>query len=189
VAQLSTLGGIRTHHKIMKTKIPSIIAAVIVVFILLVASVSAKAELRIEKAFCGAKGSWCDVTAFLQSKVKGETLSAKISQPYREIGGDPAPGQVKNLIIDYRYSGSSFRLSLKEQYPVAFTVELPSSEAVAPGNDLLVTAMVKDAKSHQRGGHSWLTYLSYSITLVSIIWAVVATIQLRKIKRQFSKNT
>ena len=173
----------------MKTKIPSSIAAVIVVSILLVASVSAKAELRIEKAYCGAKDSWCDVTAFLRSRVSGETLSTKITQPYQEIGGDPAPGQVKNLVIDYRYGGRSFRLSLKEQYPVAFTVELPSSEAVAPGSDPLVTALVKDAKSHQRGGHSWLTYLSYSITLVSIIWAVVATIQLRKIKRQFSKNT
>ena len=162
---------------------------VVVVFILLATSVSAKAELRIEKAFCGAKGSWCDVTAFLQSKVKGDTLSVKISQPYREIGGDPASGQVKNLIIDYRFNGDSFRLSLKEQYPVGFTVELPSSDAVAPGNDPLATALMKDAKSHQRGGHSLPNYLCYGITLVSITWANVTTIQLRKIKKQFSKNT
>jgi hypothetical protein len=80
-------------------------------------------------------------------------------------------------------------LSLKEQYPVAFTVELPSSEAVAPGSDPLVTALIKDAKSHHRGGLSWLTYLKYSVTLVAIVWAVVATIQLQKIKRQLSKNT
>jgi hypothetical protein len=162
---------------------------VLVVFILLATSVSAKAELRIEKAFCGAKGSWCDVTAFLQSKVRGDTLSIKISQPYREIGGDPASGQVKNLIIDYRFNGGSFRLLLKEQYPVAFTVELPSADAGAPGNDPLATALIKDAKSHQRGGHSWLSYLSYGITLISIIWAVVASIQLRKLKKQLNKNT
>ena len=77
-------------------------AAVIVGFILLVAGVSAQAELRIEKAYCGAKGSWGDVTAFMRSKVKGETLSVKIEQPFQQIGGDPAPGQVKSLIIDYR---------------------------------------------------------------------------------------
>jgi len=72
------VGGIRTPHNTMKTKTPSIIAAVIAVFILLVAGVSAKAGLRIEKALCGAKGSWCDATAFLQSKVQDDTLSAKI---------------------------------------------------------------------------------------------------------------
>jgi hypothetical protein len=166
----------------------SIDLVVIVVFVLFAASVSAEAELRIEKAFCGAKGSWCDVTAFLQGKVKGDTLSAKISQPFREIGGDPAPGQGKNLIIDYRLNGVSFRLSLKEQYPVAFTIELPSSEAVAPGNDSHATALINDAKSHKRGGYSWLSYLGYSITLVSIICAVVALVQLRKIKKQLSKN-
>jgi hypothetical protein len=160
----------------------------IVVFILLATSVSAEAALKVEKAFCGAKGSWCDVTGFLQSKVQGDTLSAKISQPFREIGGDPAPGQVKHVIIDYRLNGASFRLALKEQYPVAFTVELPSSEAIAPGNDPLATELIKNAKSHLRGGHSWLTYLSYGITLVSIIWAVVASIQLRKLKKQLSKN-
>ncbi len=173
----------------MKTKIQSIIAAVIVVFILLVASVSAEAALRIEKAFCGAKDSWCDVTALLQSKVQGDTLSMKISQPYREIGGDPAPGQGKHLIIDYRLNGLSYQLALVEKYPVAFTIELPSSEAVAPGSDHQATALMEDAKSHIRGGHSWFRYISYGITLISIIWAITATIQLQKIKRQFSKNT
>jgi hypothetical protein len=182
VKQLDTL---------MKTsRIPAIVFGLelIVVFVLLATSVSAEAALKIEKAFCGANGSWCDVTAFLQSKVQGNRLSTKISQPYREIGGDPASGQVKHLIIDYRLSGASFRLALKEQYPVAFTVELPSSEAVAIGADPEATALMRDAKSHIRGGHSWLGYLGYSITIVSIIWAVVVTIQLWKIKKQLSKG-
>ena len=162
---------------------------IIVVFILLVASVSATAELRIEKAYCGVKGSWCDVTGFLQSKVHGDTLSTKISQPFREIGGDPAPSQVKHLIIDYRLNGLSYQMALIEKNSVAFSVELPSSEAIAPGSDPLVAALMEDAKSHIRGGHSWVGYLGYGITLVAIIWAVVTTIQLRKVKRQFSKNT
>lgn len=63
-----------------------------IVIVLLAMSVSAESALRIEKALCGAKGSWRDVTPFMKSKVQGDTLSAKISQPFREIGGDPAPG-------------------------------------------------------------------------------------------------
>jgi hypothetical protein len=178
----------------MKTpRIPAIAfrLELMIVFVLLATSVSAGAALRIEKAFCGAKGSWCDVTAFLQSKVHDDALSTKISQPFREIGGDPASGQVKHLIIDYRLNGALYRLALTEQYPVAFTVELPSSEAVAPGSDPQVTALVADAKSHIlshiRGVHSWIGYLGYGITLVSICWAVVVTIQLWKIKKQLSK--
>ena len=69
-----------------------------------------------------------------------------------------------------------------------FTVELPSSEAVAPGNDPVATALIKEAKSHLQGGLSWLTYLSYGITLVSIIWAVVATIQLGKLKKAIQQE-
>jgi hypothetical protein len=160
----------------------------VIVFVLLATGVSAEAALRIQRAYCGAKDSWCDVTAYLQSKVHDDTLSTKISQPFREIGGDPAPGQVKHLIIDYRLNGASFRLVLKEQGPLAFTVELPSSEAVAPGADPEATALMKDAKSHIRGGHSWLVYLGYSITIVSVIWAVVATIQLCKVKNQLIKG-
>lgn len=161
----------------------------IIAFVLLATNISAEATLRIEKAFCGAQGSWCDVTVFLQSKVQGDTLSTKIAQPYREIGGDPASGQVKHLIINYRLNGLSYQMALIEKYPVAFTVELPSPEAVVPGSDPQITALMGVAKSHTRGGHSWLGYLGYGITLVSIIWAGVVTIQLRKIKRQLSKAT
>lgn len=142
-------------------------------FVLFAATVSANAELRIEKAYCGAKGSWRDVTAFLQGKVEGDKLSMTIWQPFREIGGDPAPDRGKNLVIDYRLNGVPFELALNEQYPTAFTVELPSSAAVAPGHDPLAAALIKDARSHQGGGHSWLNYFSYGTTLISIVWAVV----------------
>lgn len=173
----------------MKTSRISAVSELIIVFVLLATSVSAEASLKIEKAFCGAKDSWCDVTAFLQSKVRSDTLSTKISQPYGEIGGDPAPGQVKHLVIDYRLNGLSYQIALTEKYPVAFTVELPSSDAVAPGADPAITALMGDAKSHLRGGHSWRGYLGYSITFLAILWAVVVTIQLWKIKRQLSKPT
>lgn len=176
----------------MKTpRIPAIVFGLrlVLVFVLLATSVSAEAALRIEKAFCGAKGSWRDVTAFLQSKVHDDTLSTSISQPFREIGGDPASGQVKHLIIDYRLNGALYRLALTEQYPIAFTVKLPSPQAVAPGSDPEATALVLEVKSHIRGNHSWLGYLGYGITLISICWAVVVTTQLWRIKKQLSKAT
>jgi hypothetical protein len=163
--------------------------ATIVGLFLLATSASVEADLRIEKAYCGAKNSWCDVTAFLQGKVRGDKLSVEISQPCQKIGGDPAPGEGKNLIIDYRLNGNSFRLSLKEQYPVAFTIELPSSQAVAPGTDTAATAMMRDAKSHLRGGRSLLSYLGWGITLLSIVWAVLATVQLQKLKKQLGQRT
>jgi hypothetical protein len=178
VRQLDTL------MKISRTSAITFGLELMTVLVLLATSVSAKAALRIERAYCGAKDSWCDVTTFLQRKVQGDTLSTKISQPYREIGGDPAPGQVKHLIIDYRLDGASYRLALTEKYPVAFTVEIPSSEATAPGGDPTAAALMSDAKSHIRGGRSWAVYFGYSITIVSIIWAIVATVQLRKVKKQ-----
>ena len=172
-------------------RIPAIVfrLEVIVVFVLLVTSVSAEAALRIQKAVCGANDSWCDVTVFLQSKVKGDTLSTTLSQPFEEIGGDPAPDQVKQLIIDYRLSGASYRLVLTEQYPVAFAVELPSSEAAAPGADPQVTALMEDATSHVRSGPSWFGYLGYGLTIVSVVWAIIATIKLQKMKKHLRTRT
>ena len=160
------------------------------VFVLLVTSVSAEAALRIERAFCGSNGSWRDVTAFLQSQVRDDKLSVKISQPFREIGGDPAPGEIKHLIVDYRLSGTRYRLDLKEQGPVAFTVELPSPDAVAPGADPAATAVMADATARlhgERSGAFWFGCLGYGIALVAMIWAVVVTIQLRNVKKQFLK--
>lgn len=86
-------------------------------------------RLQISKAKCGAESSWRDVTAYLQSKIKGNKLSVSISQPFREIGGDPIFGVRKRLIVDYKLEGKSRRLSLTEKYPVAFTIKIPRIEA------------------------------------------------------------
>ena len=103
---------------------------------------TSKDTLQIDRAFIGATDAWCDVTAFLRRHVAGDALSVTISQPFTQIGGDPAPGKGKNLILDYRMKGQAFRLCLEEQYPVAFTIELPSSNAKAPGADSKVRAML-----------------------------------------------
>jgi hypothetical protein len=167
-----------------------------VVFALLVTSVPVEASLQIEKAICGANGSWFDVTACLQGKVEGDTLFTKISQPFAEIGGDPAFGKPKHLIIDYRSGSASRRLALEEKYPVAFEVELPSSKAVAPGTDPKVTAFMEDAgshmkrvsisdpESHMKRGRYSLINLACSISIVSMIWAIDATIELLKVKKR-----
>jgi len=88
--------------------------------------------------------AWRDVTPFLRQHLSGDALSVTIAQPFTEIGGDPASGKVKNLIVDYRLNGRAFRLWLEEQYPVAFTIQLPSPHAKAPGADSKVRAMLKN---------------------------------------------
>ena len=87
-------------------------SVLVVAVTLFVSSAFAKDGLQIDKAYCGATGSWRDVTAFLQHQLKGDTLSVDIAQPFEEFGGDPAFGRVKNLIIDYRLNGKHSRLLL-----------------------------------------------------------------------------
>ena len=103
---------------------------------------TSKDTLQIDRAFIGATDAWRDVTAFLRRHVSGAALLVTISQPFTEIGGDPASGKVKNLIVDYRLNGRAFRLCLEEQYPVAFRIELPSPDAQAPGADSKARAML-----------------------------------------------
>ena len=104
----------------------------------------AKDTLRIDRAFIGTTDAWRDVTAFLRQQLSGDALAVTIAQPFTEIGGDPASGKVKNLIVDYRLNGRAFRLWLEERYPVAFTIQLPSPNAKAPGADSKVRAMLKN---------------------------------------------
>jgi hypothetical protein len=105
---------------------------------------TSKDTLRIDRAFLGTTDAWRDVTPFLRQQLSGDALSATIAQPFTEIGGDPASGKVKNLIVDYRRNGRAFRLWLVEKYPVAFTIQLPSPDAKAPGADSEVRVMLKN---------------------------------------------
>lgn len=82
-------------------------------------------RLTISKAVCGAPGSSRDVTAWARSLVKQNKLSLRLSQPFEEIGGDPAFGRRKKLSIQYRLGGVARELSQTEEYPIAFELELP----------------------------------------------------------------
>ena len=106
---------------------------------------TAEDTLRIDRAYIGTTDAWRDVTAFLRQHLSGDALSVTIAQPFTEIGGDPASGKGKYLIVDYRLNGRAFRLWLEEQYPVAFTIQLPSPDAKAPGADSRARAMLKNA--------------------------------------------
>jgi hypothetical protein len=150
--------------------------------------------LQIDKAVCGWGDSWRDVTAFLQGKIEGDTLSMRIAQPFNEFDGDPAPGKVKNLLIDFHFKGQAYRLSLKEQYPVAFTVGLPSSEAVAPGTTPLPLAT--RARSPSSGSDAefltldWyraLLCLAFGISVVSMLCAVVALVRISQLKQALNQ--
>jgi hypothetical protein len=179
--------------------------AVLVVSPLIATRLDAGEGLRIEKAVCGAKDSWRDVTAFLQDYVRGNTLAVDISQPFQEIGGDPAPSDGKKLLIDYRLNGASYRLSLEEAYPVAFRITLPSAEAVPPGNDPLPSAESVAPRAGPRGSPSmaaitanlasyvtsvspgWslcLSFFACGVSLVSLVAVAVALAQVRGIKKQ-----
>ena len=122
-----------------------VLRAILAVVCALVANgLVAKDTLQIDRAFIGSTDAWRDVTAFLRQHLSGDALSVTIAQPFTGIGGDPAWGKVKNLIVDYRLNGRAFRLRLAEKYPVAFTIELPSPDAKAPGADSEVRAMLKN---------------------------------------------
>jgi hypothetical protein len=151
----------------------------ILMVVVIASGFSVRAGLQIDQAYCGTEGSWRDVTPLLQHKLTSNILSATIEQPFDRIGGDPAPGQGKKLIIDYRYNGKSWRLLLKEQYPVAFRIDLPSTAAVAPGSDPLASAVMADIAAHPATpmvdlAERRLVWIVYGLTLVALICAGIA---------------
>lgn len=119
-------------------------ALLVLVSVLVANGLVAKDTLQIDRAYIGAPDAWRDVTAFLRQHLAGDALSVNLAQPFTEIGGDPAFGKVKTLLVDYRLNGRAFQLCLQEKGPVAFKIRLPSSDAKAPGADSQARAMLKN---------------------------------------------
>ena len=67
---------------------------------------SASGVLRITSASYGAKNTFRDVQALLQSQVRNDTLTIKIAN--ENLGGDPIMGQKKELRIGYEYGGHAY---------------------------------------------------------------------------------
>ncbi len=162
-----------------------------------------------DKAVCGAMDSWCDVTAFLQENVSRNELSVSIRQPFQEIGGDPAPGKPKKLVIDYQFRGVAYRLSLEEEFPVAFTIELPPDDPVLRGNSPLpavgvvapgagprrlppITGIPENVTNPTPSAWStWsvsMSFIACLLSLLSVAGAAVALAQVRRIKKQLKTN-
>ena len=84
-------------------------------------------RLQILQAFYGADGSWRDVTSILQKSVENNSLKVSWNQPYSEIGGDPAYGQVKTLIVSYRLDGVEKLATFREEnFPVGLQAVIPT---------------------------------------------------------------
>ena len=68
--------------------------------------------LRILRAYYGVQGRTVNVTELLRSRVSGGTLSFVVTNS--ALGGDPAIGADKILIVVYRYQGTETATAVRE---------------------------------------------------------------------------
>ncbi len=68
--------------------------------------------LRIVRAYYGVQGRTVNVTELLRSRVSGGTLSLVVTNS--ALGGDPAIGADKILIVVYRYQGTETATAVRE---------------------------------------------------------------------------
>jgi hypothetical protein len=70
--------------------------------------------LRIIRAYYGVQGRTVNVTELLRSQVRGGVLSFVVSNG--SLGGDPAIGADKTLIVVYRFQGNETATAVREGY-------------------------------------------------------------------------
>jgi hypothetical protein len=68
--------------------------------------------LQILRAFYGVQGRTVDVTGVLRNLMRGDSISFVVSN--RALGGDPAIGADKILIVVYRYQGGESATAVRE---------------------------------------------------------------------------
>jgi hypothetical protein len=68
--------------------------------------------LRILRAYYGVQGRTVNVTELLRSQVRGGGLSFVVTNS--ALGGDPAVGYDKVLIVVYRYQGTETATAVRE---------------------------------------------------------------------------
>ena len=69
-------------------------------------------RLTIIRGFYGVQGNTTNVTDLLRSRVREGQLSIPVMN--RVLGGDPAPGVAKVLIVVYRYQGNESAAAVRE---------------------------------------------------------------------------
>lgn len=146
-------------------------------------------DLKITRAMFGAGGSWRDVTPILQGRVSGGTLVMNVRQPFPDFGGDPAFGFVKNLLVEYRAGGKLYRLEMKEAFPVAFVIRLPSPSAAPAETAPSIPTIVAAAKAaaprgtSPSGNHPIMSVIALFVSLVALGCSIVALVQLQKMRK------
>ena len=69
-------------------------------------------DFAIMRAFYGVQGSTADVTDLLRGLARGRGLAVRVSNG--AMGGDPAPGADKVLIVIYRFQGRDQATAVRE---------------------------------------------------------------------------
>ena len=103
-----------------------ILSVELLMFRTIQAQTSNNNRIEIIEAKCGSNGSWKDVTKVVQSNLINNSIRINWQQPYREIGGDPAFGKVKVLLIVYRLNGN-FKADVfqEENPPIGLRATIP----------------------------------------------------------------
>jgi hypothetical protein len=70
--------------------------------------------LRIIRAYYGVQGRTIDVTEFVRSQVRGDSVSILVAN--RTLGGDPAIRADKVLIVVYRFQGMESAAAVREGF-------------------------------------------------------------------------
>jgi hypothetical protein len=70
--------------------------------------------LRIIRAYYGVQGRTMDVTEFVRSQVRGDSVSILVAN--RTLGGDPAIRADKVLIVVYRFQGIESAAAVREGF-------------------------------------------------------------------------
>ena len=70
--------------------------------------------LRIIRAYYGVQGRTTDVTEFVRSQMRGDAVSILVAN--RTLGGDPAIGADKVLIVVYRFQGRESAAAVREGF-------------------------------------------------------------------------
>ncbi len=73
---------------------------------------NSQSSLQITRAVYGAGNRWADVTARLNSQVRGDQLNMQVTND--TMGGDPAQNQSKSLRVDYTFDGRASQVIVNE---------------------------------------------------------------------------
>jgi hypothetical protein len=74
--------------------------------------------LRILKAYYGVGGRTANVTEIVRRFVENDRLRVRVED--NELGGDPAHGELKVLIVIFRYNGKESAMSVKQGNTMQF---------------------------------------------------------------------